>query len=896
MVVLEVTIRYLPSKQARYARLPTKELVKNLQDDLRIMRLPFPPTANVKPHREDGIEFYWETSKGSPLYNAVTHIIREQDRIKQFRERKESCEIEQIILGTGCSAGANRKAKDKKPHSFDATHRAQRRDYWGRRESIDSAQGPGGELLAQPASRHNDVYSRPPRQTSRQRRSISEIESIQSALIGITHSLDEPGHNTMDEKRIGRLTDELHDLKQSLSSLASKGTAIEQQLRLLEGQCEDGIVAPLDGDPDVDCTDIRSKLAALENELQIETKKRERAEWQLSDVLRECQEPVVVPQFCSVLGFATHLTIKYGPRKMSQYREMDLKEMARRLRCDLDLLKLPHPPEANINPPTEDGITFFWTTKKNSPLLNTIEYVLTTQGRPDIKKLKTMCEIEEILIKKGPDDGTHCQPPRYHNNPSYSSSRYDARPSWLHRRDSDYAPRPRKRSYDPLSYFSRSRSPSNLSEETCGRVNKHTRILTPNASPTRSRSASPNTSDPGRVKDSLGHRHRSHSPVSPHRHVHSHKKRGSDTTIPQDRSYGFDTDSGYFERRGSFSSNAAARTASNAVGYSRRSPGPARKRAVGDIESIQATLIDISDSFAADQGTISEDDRPLPPRPSFLPLPPRLIEEESTTVVEEDITRNAFPGLLPSAPASPKPLSGEDYIPLLPISPEKPSEGDYEGANADPDTSSEFSGASPKKHDGSALYFTSALDSIVQTTPGPEQKHTNSMTVPAIQNASTIPKSLLPSFGDPTLVPKLKWVPIGLKPSESDNPSDTTSKAALDVGDGDQPSDAKKAFHLTRQFWDNRRELMALSARGTKIETQLRELQNTQKWKEHDFLLGEEKMCSELQFEFKIMEGILREETRLREKVEMSLADVLRECAEPNIVPQLLRAFGLVLG
>ncbi|KAJ3917106.1 hypothetical protein F5877DRAFT_80255 [Lentinula edodes] len=88
---------------------------------------------------------------------------------------------------------------------------------------------------------------------------------------------------------------------------------------------------------------------------------------------------------------------------------------------------------------------------------------------------------------------------------------------------------------------------------------------------------------------------------------------------------------------------------------------------------------------------------------------------------------------------------------------------------------------------------------------------------------------------------------------------------------------------LTREFWDARRQLSALSARCFTIESQMKAL--------NAFSLasrGNEYIHQDLAE----AEQVLKNEREQREHAEMVLGDVLRECKQPTITPALLAALG----
>ncbi len=58
--------------------------------------------------------------------------------------------------------------------------------------------------------------------------------------------------------------------------------------------------------------------------------------------------------------------IVYKLDKATRLLDVYLKDLATELRKDLDAVKIPRPPEANIRPPSLDGVVFSWTTRKYS--------------------------------------------------------------------------------------------------------------------------------------------------------------------------------------------------------------------------------------------------------------------------------------------------------------------------------------------------------------------------------------------------------------------------------------------------------------------------------------------------------------------------------------------------
>ncbi|KAK0217884.1 hypothetical protein IW262DRAFT_1391141 [Armillaria fumosa] len=96
--------------------------------------------------------------------------------------------------------------------------------------------------------------------------------------------------------------------------------------------------------------------------------------------------------------------IVYKLDKATRLLDVHLKDLATELRKDLDAIKMPHPPEANIRPPSLEGVVFSWTTRKCSPLYNVIRNLEKCQDDDtmDCKKAKVLCSIDKILVSEGP--------------------------------------------------------------------------------------------------------------------------------------------------------------------------------------------------------------------------------------------------------------------------------------------------------------------------------------------------------------------------------------------------------------------------------------------------------------------------------------------------------------
>ncbi|KAF7369197.1 Glycoside hydrolase family 1 protein [Mycena venus] len=121
--------------------------------------------------------------------------------------------------------------------------------------------------------------------------------------------------------------------------------------------------------------------------------------------------------------------------------KMDPHRMAQILRADLDRFKLPHPPVAKIQSPTEDGIQFSYDTHEGSPLFVAVlrafeiryvanERTFIMRNTSEICSLKIACSIEHMTMEE--------------------TDEWNRRPRGVRR----------ARSFSPANKYRRARSPS----------------------------------------------------------------------------------------------------------------------------------------------------------------------------------------------------------------------------------------------------------------------------------------------------------------------------------------------------------------------------------------------------------------------------------------------------
>ncbi|KAJ7489175.1 hypothetical protein FB451DRAFT_1390349 [Mycena latifolia] len=109
--------------------------------------------------------------------------------------------------------------------------------------------------------------------------------------------------------------------------------------------------------------------------------------------------------------------IKYTSFKARDLMAMDQQESRQALLADLDRFKLPHPPMANVQEPTKDGIEFFWRTFDGSPLfdatLRTFDIVNLAVRRSFVMKsdswtnsLKKARYVQDMTMEEPPEQPT----------------------------------------------------------------------------------------------------------------------------------------------------------------------------------------------------------------------------------------------------------------------------------------------------------------------------------------------------------------------------------------------------------------------------------------------------------------------------------------------------------
>ncbi|RDB25988.1 hypothetical protein Hypma_006100 [Hypsizygus marmoreus] len=95
------------------------------------------------------------------------------------------------------------------------------------------------------------------------------------------------------------------------------------------------------------------------------------------------------------------LCVQYELNRVESLTELDPKSVALAIRRDFDLLKLPHPAEANIRKPTRDGVVVVsWLTFKNSIVHDIVSRIVDEQNtNAAIRTVKDRCYIENLYLR-----------------------------------------------------------------------------------------------------------------------------------------------------------------------------------------------------------------------------------------------------------------------------------------------------------------------------------------------------------------------------------------------------------------------------------------------------------------------------------------------------------------
>ncbi|KAJ6551198.1 hypothetical protein B0H19DRAFT_164012 [Mycena capillaripes] len=133
-------------------------------------------------------------------------------------------------------------------------------------------------------------------------------------------------------------------------------------------------------------------------------------------------------------------------------------------------------------------------------------------------------------------------------------------------------------------------------------------------------------------------------------------------------------------------------------------------------------------------------------------------------------------------------------------------------------------------------------------------------------------------------VPPVKCKKLKVKKNHVNEMSQSAPKKPVHYEDTPAipESTAAVVSRLTREYWDTRRDLANAAARGKFVESQMRTLGFAV---DDSFSISEPNLTKQVQE----LELILETERTKLQAAETILADVLRECETPVVVPELLK-------
>ncbi|KAE9399600.1 hypothetical protein BT96DRAFT_684615 [Gymnopus androsaceus JB14] len=401
-ISLVVHINYSPNKARRMLSQDKAIIARNLRLDLTKLKLDHPPEANIliRSH-EDGVSFFWETRRHSPLWNVVDSVVRLQD--SSTRTTMKALKIEHMWMEESSETNPfARKVRPSSPNPLRARRIRSRspirrsapdqnsfskisdcKRNHKRRQSRSSS--PVNRTRRNPSPHRRDLRNSTNTATEYMLETLRRIENVQMALLDIekaqqqtlmdqnerhlspplsaihqdsSHKNDEyipsarpslpnnpnflfkaedlyplsssPAHSaskapleydnntynylpdndtswvwqsnpsssenlssiefeklpslsSAELERISDLTREFWDTRRKLTAASARYLVLERQLKASD-------------------TDLRKELAEAEELLNEERKQRQRAETVLEDVLRECEEPTIIPALFTTLS------------------------------------------------------------------------------------------------------------------------------------------------------------------------------------------------------------------------------------------------------------------------------------------------------------------------------------------------------------------------------------------------------------------------------------------------------------------------------------------------------------------------------------------------------------------------------------------------------------------
>ncbi|KAF9021341.1 hypothetical protein BDZ89DRAFT_1071574 [Hymenopellis radicata] len=267
-----VCLRYFPSKTTWLQARSKKMLAADLRKELDLLKLPHPPEANIQePDAQGLVVFFWTTFRNSPLYDIVTSVAANQD-MNPIRSVKETLSIQQIQV----SEAPPSPLVDVWPIRPRSTKRS-----FDEMEDIEY--GPERPKKFNSETKQSFRDNVPSKQTPDKPKTLSEFFPDAESLVATSSTAGQ------DESATTR---EFWNTRRKLNAAFARAQDIERQLE------ETGVFKPHE---DHSVEDLPMLLAKAQDDLMRERKARRDMERVLQDVLRECEEPRVVPQLIKMM-------------------------------------------------------------------------------------------------------------------------------------------------------------------------------------------------------------------------------------------------------------------------------------------------------------------------------------------------------------------------------------------------------------------------------------------------------------------------------------------------------------------------------------------------------------------------------------------------------------------
>ncbi|KAJ7705593.1 hypothetical protein B0H17DRAFT_1193248 [Mycena rosella] len=295
---LTVRIKYAPYKAKDLAEMNKHELMEILRSDLDRFKLPHPPTMNVR-DTSCGVEFFWITHNGSPLFKAALRafeIVNPRDFRRTFvmrsgreiEELKEKCFVDDMTME---SENSVKMYGSPSPEKRERSPRLSRRS--------ESPRRPLGPYNGSARNNWRDRHSGPkyiPMQFKRVNYADSDYSDSRSSTCDEGRVPQDQAAKT--SSIVARLVREYLDVYSAIRNAAGRGVSAEEKLASLGAKIPDE--QSFFGASESDLN-LSEQVRQMELIMAHERAKLKLAEKILEDVLRECDTPVVIPELLKLV-------------------------------------------------------------------------------------------------------------------------------------------------------------------------------------------------------------------------------------------------------------------------------------------------------------------------------------------------------------------------------------------------------------------------------------------------------------------------------------------------------------------------------------------------------------------------------------------------------------------